>query len=53
MGRLSAFLLPAGPEGFQRLTALVALDNVGNRTVYDQCGLPQPGRTLRFGLTLG
>lgn len=38
---------------FQRLTALVALDNVGNRTVYDQCGLPQPGRTLRFGLTLG
>lgn len=37
----------------QRLSALVALDNVGNRTVYDQCGLPQPGRTLRFGLTLG
>jgi iron complex outermembrane receptor protein len=37
----------------QRLSALVAIDNVGNRTVYDQCGLPQPGRTLRFGLTLG
>lgn len=36
----------------RRLTALVAMDNVANRTVYDQCGLPQPGRTLRFGLTL-
>jgi iron complex outermembrane receptor protein len=38
---------------FQRLSALVALDNVGNRTVYDQCGLPQAGRTLRVGVTLG
>ncbi|WP_169307573.1 TonB-dependent receptor plug domain-containing protein [Gemmatimonas aurantiaca] len=36
----------------QRLTALVAMDNLGNKTVYDQCGLPQPGRTIRFGLTL-
>ncbi|MBL0937484.1 MAG: TonB-dependent receptor [Gemmatimonadaceae bacterium] len=36
----------------QRLTALVAMDNVGNVTAYDQCGLPQAGRTLRFGLTL-
>ncbi len=36
----------------QRLTALIAMDNIGNRTVYDQCGMPQPGRTLRFGLTL-
>ena len=29
------------------LRALVSLDNVGNATVYDQCGLPQPGRTVR------
>ncbi len=36
----------------RKLTALVAMDNVANRTVYDQCGLPQPGRTLRFGVTL-
>lgn len=36
----------------QKLTALVALDNISNRMVFDQCGLPQPGRTLRFGLTL-
>ncbi|HVE80026.1 MAG TPA: TonB-dependent receptor [Gemmatimonadaceae bacterium] len=32
--------------------ALVALDNVTDATVYDQCGLPQPGRTLRFGLQI-
>jgi iron complex outermembrane receptor protein len=32
--------------------ALVALDNVTDATVYDQCGLPQPGRTLRVGVQL-
>ncbi len=37
----------------QRLTAVLAVDNVGNRAVFDQCGLPQPGRTVRLGLTLG
>jgi iron complex outermembrane recepter protein len=37
---------------FRSLRALVALDNVGNVAVYDQCGLPQPGRTLRMSLTL-
>ncbi|MFN9310592.1 hypothetical protein, partial [Gemmatimonas sp.] len=37
----------------QRLTALLDIDNVGDRAAYDQCGLPQPGRTLRVGLTLG
>lgn len=36
----------------QRLTAVFALDNVANATVYDQCGLPQPGRTLRVGVTV-
>ena len=37
---------------FRSLRALVALDNVGNVAVYDQCGLPQPGRTLRLSFTL-
>lgn len=37
----------------QRLTAVLAIDNVTDRAAYDQCGLPQPGRTLRVGLTLG
>lgn len=37
----------AGQGVFRALRALVSLDNVSNATVYDQCGLPQPGRTLR------
>lgn len=37
----------------RRLTTLVAIDNLGDRAVYDQCGLPQAGRTLRVGVTLG
>lgn len=37
---------------FRFLRALVAFDNVGNTAVYDQCGLPQPGRTLRLMMTL-
>ncbi len=32
----------------QRVLASMALENLGNRTVYDQCGLPQPGRTFRL-----
>ncbi|HEX2092666.1 MAG TPA: TonB-dependent receptor [Longimicrobiaceae bacterium] len=32
------------------LRAAVALDNVADGAVYDQCGLPQPGRTLRLEL---
>jgi iron complex outermembrane receptor protein len=34
------------------LRAVLGLDNVTDATVYDQCGLPQPGRTLRLGLDL-
>ena len=30
------------------LRAVMALDNAGNAAIYDQCGLPQPGRTLRL-----
>jgi len=32
--------------------ALLALDNATNATIYDQCGLPQPGRTLRLMFTM-
>jgi iron complex outermembrane receptor protein len=42
----------AGGGPFRFLRALLSLDNVGNTAVYDQCGLPQPGRTLRATLTL-
>ncbi len=37
---------------FSRLVASLALDNLTDAGVYDQCGLPQPGRTLRLGLAL-
>lgn len=37
---------------FRALRALVAFDNLSDATVYDQCGLPQPGRTLRVMLSL-
>lgn len=32
---------------FQTLRALLSVDNVADATVFDQCGLVQPGRTLR------
>jgi len=40
----------SGP--FRFLRALVSFDNIGNTAVYDQCGLPQPGRTLRAMLSV-
>lgn len=33
------------------LRAVLALDNATNVAIYDQCGLPQPGRTLRLMLS--
>lgn len=39
----------AGP--FKRLRAVLGLDNIGDVTAYDQCGLPQPGRTLRLSMS--
>lgn len=38
--------------GFSAIDAGIAIDNVANATSYDQCGLPQPGRLLRFRVTL-
>lgn len=40
----------SGP--FRFLRTLLSFDNVGDAAVYDQCGLPQPGRTLRLTMTL-
>lgn len=45
-----AFAIAGGM--FSRLVASFGVDNIGDAAVYDQCGLPQPGRTLRFGLAL-
>lgn len=36
---------------FKRLRAVLGFDNIGDVTAYDQCGLPQPGRTLRLTVT--
>ncbi|MFN2563574.1 MAG: TonB-dependent receptor plug domain-containing protein [Gemmatimonadaceae bacterium] len=47
-----SWLLGRGAGLVKSLRALVALDNVADATVYDQCGLPQPGRTLRAGVQL-
>jgi len=35
-------------RGFSGAEAALNLDNVGDSMVLDQCGLPQPGRTLRI-----
>lgn len=35
----------------RRIRAVAALDNVGNVANFDQCGLPQPGRTFRIMLS--
>jgi iron complex outermembrane receptor protein len=43
--------LPGG-SWLRRLEARVAGDNITNAARYDQCGLPQPGRLLRFQLRL-
>jgi len=36
----------------QTLRTTLALDNVADAAVYDQCGMPQPGRTVRLSLEL-
>jgi outer membrane receptor protein involved in Fe transport len=42
----------ANRSPFRLLRALLAFDNLGDVAVYDQCGLPQPGRTLRLTLSV-
>jgi iron complex outermembrane receptor protein len=41
----------SGKGPFKRLRAMLGLDNIGDVTAYDQCGLPQPGRTLRLTMS--
>jgi iron complex outermembrane recepter protein len=42
-----------GPgRGFRALRVLAGLDNVANAALYEQCGLPRAGRTLRLGIEL-
>jgi iron complex outermembrane receptor protein len=46
------WVLGRGAGPLRSVRALVALDNVNDATVYGQCGLPEPGRTLRLALQL-
>jgi iron complex outermembrane receptor protein len=42
------------PRGLLRRARLLFLvENVFDRAVYDKCGLPQPGRTARMGISVG
>jgi iron complex outermembrane receptor protein len=43
--------LRAGP--LRRFRALAAVDNLANASIYDQCGLPRPGRVFRLQLEIG
>ena len=35
-----------------QLEVAIGADNLGDEVIYDQCGLPQPGRTFRVQLRL-
>lgn len=45
-------LRPSGASWVSRLETRISVDNVMDTAVYDQCGLPQPGRLLRFEVRL-
>lgn len=50
--RVRRLFVLEGRTTFSNVDAMVSLANVADRTIYDQCGLPQPGRTLRFQVRL-
>ena len=41
-----------GRRTLANVDGLISLSNVTDRAIFDQCGLPQPGRTLRFQVRL-
>lgn len=43
-------LRPAGAGWISRLEARAGIDNVADTAIYDQCGLPQPGRLFTVQL---
>lgn len=40
-------------RAWRAIRATLQMDNVFDRAIYDKCGLPQMGRTLRLGLSIG
>lgn len=45
-------LRPTGAPWLSRLETRASVDNIRDTAIYDQCGLPQAGRLLRFQLRL-
>ena len=49
---------PGGPgwrvvaAGWRSLRLVLGVDNLADAAVYEQCGLPRAGRTLRLAVTL-
>lgn len=53
VGVARSWTLSRAARGLLRtLGVTLMLDNIADTAVYDQCGLPQPGRTLRLGFDL-
>ena len=53
VGVARSWTLRGAARGLLRvLRVTLMLDNVADAAVYDQCGLPQPGRSLRLGFDL-
>ena len=46
------FRLGSAGRALSSLDARISVDNVGDKAIYDQCGLPQPGRLLRLSVRL-
>ncbi len=46
------FTLGRAGHAFSSLETRISVDNVGDTAIYDQCGLPQPGRLLRLQVRL-
>jgi len=41
-----------GQGMWSAIRTTVSIDNVADSAVFDQCGMPQPGRTIRLGIEL-
>ena len=44
--------VPASSGMLSRMETRLSVDNLSNTTLYDQCGLPRPGRLLRLQIRL-
>jgi iron complex outermembrane receptor protein len=51
LGLIRSFSL-ASSGFFSELDASLSVDNLGDVVAYDQCGLPQPGRTIRVAVRM-